>query len=117
MSLPSSAIFVDADRNPLAYGFCNIGWFVEEDLLPRTVDEALEHAIALQAKRDKNAIKMMKTDMPHDGWDNFKDFEWDDDWREKWTHARLYGYTVSREFLGESYHLRMEKKGNTIKVL
>lgn len=99
MSLPSIATFVDEQEKILAWGFCNIGWFLTESLLPRCVEEALTNAIeATDGNRWAYRVEDDETAPV-----------WDQDWRSKWVYVKLYGYTLDRQVLADDYNRRMEK--------
>ena len=80
MSLPSNVIFKQ-DGYPLAYGFCNIGWSVIKSGLMGCVVSAIESAEDHDPEKSSNP------------------FDWDSEWKRKWTHAHLYGIAISREHL------------------
>lgn len=90
MSAPAYAIFLDKDGEYLAYGFCNIGWFYTDEGLQRCFREAIKDATAMNDKKERHNLFQGK------------EFSWDDDWVNKWTHVKLYGTTYTRNEVTEA---------------
>lgn len=101
MSLPEHARFYKNGKM-VGIGFCNIGWFIQYDQIPKCIFNAWERAIGYYSEITETDEKIKERILKHRKQD--KEYFTTREDLIGFTHVYLYSLCIDKDTVSELYH-------------